>query len=452
MCSTSKNAGSEPEVLSQARFFSRRLEQFLAPFLAQLDALVDHRLVLTFQGLCQALVRHRNRSSGLLLSELGGVLLSPDKAPAGTKRLSNLLRSPKWLAQLIVDYLTQGAQRYVEGLGEVEGEQPLLLWDESVQEKTESLKSEGLCAVRSMKAQRALRIKPGYYDPPTKQAVHVPGFRWVGLVCCGLWAQPMLARFKWWTGRGKHATSLAQVRLSLLLWARKVFGKDVLHVFDRGYASSRWLGLLLARGDRFLLRWPSRFKLLDVRGLLKNAYRFSVGRKATSSRPVRDMVRKVSYRRSLLWMPCLHPDYPDCPLTLIICRPGRKGRQPWYLLTNEEVDSDEDAWRLVFAYARRWQVEQAFRFNKAEMGMESCRLWFWSSRMKLLQIVTLVYAFLLSLLDEKLEEQVSKLLRMGCHRTGKRCRETPTPLYRIRLALANLFNELAYFSRLQSSG
>lgn len=451
MCSTSKNASSQPEVLSQARFFSRRLEQFLAPFLVQLDRLLDHRLVLTFQALCYALVRHRSRSSGLLLSELGGVLLSPDKAPAGTKRISNLLRSPKWAARLIVDYLTEGAQTYVQKLLEQERELPLLLWDESVQEKCESLKGQGLCAVRSVKAKRQLRVKPGYYDPPTKQAVHVPGFRWVGLVCCGLWAQPLLARFEWWTSRGGQATSLAQVRLSLLLWARQAFGQAVLHVFDRGYASGQWLGLLLSRSDRFLLRWPSRFKLVDVKGLLKNAYRFSVGKKATSSRLVRDMVRKVTYRRSLVWQRCLHPDYPDCPLTLLICRPGKKGRQPWYLLTNEEVKSDREAWRLVFAYARRWQVEQAFRFNKAEMGMESCRLWFWENRMKLLQIVTLVYAFLLSLLAKELREQVANLLRQGCHRTGKRCRKTPTPLYRIRLALANLWN-LLFLSLTQSSG
>ena len=74
--------------------------------------------------------------------------------------------------------------------------------------------------------------------------------------------------------------------------------------------------------------------------------------------------------------------------------------------------------------------------------MESCRLWFWENRLKLLQIVTLVYAFLLSLLEKELRQAVSNLLRQGCHRTGKRCRNTPTPLYRIRLALANLWNLL----------
>ena len=115
------------------------------------------------------------------------------------------------------------------------------------------------------------------------------------------------------------------------------------------------------------------------------------------------------------------------------------------------MKSDRQAWRLVFAYARRWQVEQAFRFNKSEMGMESCRLWFWESRMKLLQIVTLVYAFLLSLLDKELRQAISDLLRQGCHRTGKRYREASTPLYRIRLALANLFNQMN-LSLIQSSG
>jgi hypothetical protein len=282
--------------------------------------------------------------------------------------------------------------------------------------------------------------------------VHVPGLRWVGLLLCGLKAQPLVARFSWWTSRGKEATTLAQVRLQLLQWARETFASAVLHVFDRGYASREWLGLLLSRQDRFLLRWPSAYKLVDVLGRAKRASLFSVGRKATSSQLVWDMSRKCQLRRSLLWMPCLHPHYLDQPLTLLICRPGRKGRQPWYLLTNEEVKSDRDAWRLVHAYARRWQIEQSFRFSKSELGMESCRLWFWENKMKLLQTLTLVYAFLLSLLEEQLTERVKLLLRQGCHRTGKRYREASAPLYRIRLALANILNEFIAYSRLKSSG
>jgi hypothetical protein len=434
-----------------ADFFSHRLQVFLSPLLVFLDQLLDRRLVSTFAGLCTSIIRLRSRSTGLYLSELGSYLLSPAQAPAGTKRISNLLRSPKWSESNIVQYLALQAQLYCQQLQGVKKELLLLLWDESVQEKAESLKSEGLCAVRSSKAKRLLRIKPGYFDPPTKEPVHVPGIRWVALLLCGLSQQPQLARFRWWTSRGAHLTCLDIVRLDLLLWARELFGKAVLHVFDRGFASKAWLGLLLAQQDRFLLRWPSAYQLVDEKGLKKRASRFSVGRRATSSRLVWDMVRKCQLRRSLLWQRCWHEAYADKPLTLIVCRPGRKGRQPWYLLTNQEVENDQQAWQLVHAYARRWQIEQSFRFTKSELGMESCRLWFWENRMKLLQIVALVYAFLLTLLEQKLQEYIQSLLRQACHRTGKRCRIAPTPLYRIRLALANLFNQLN-LALIQSSG
>jgi hypothetical protein len=176
-------------VLSAAHFFSHRLNAFLSPLLTELDKLLDKRLVYTFKGLCESIIRLRSRSTGLLLSELGAYLLSPDKAPAGTKRISNLLRSKKWQDQVIVDYLAQQAQSYAQRL--LEKQEPLLLlWDESVQEKPESLAAEGLCAVRSSKAKRLLRIKKGYYDPPTRKAVHVPGFRWVGLLLAGIYKCP----------------------------------------------------------------------------------------------------------------------------------------------------------------------------------------------------------------------------------------------------------------------
>jgi hypothetical protein len=434
--------------LPLANFFSARLQAFLSPLLVYLDQLLDRRLVDTFAGLCQSIIRLRSRPTGLYLSELGSYLLSPAKAPAGTKRLSNLLRSPKWQEQNIINYLALQAQVYAQQLQTVKEDRSLLLWDESVQEKAESLQSEGLCAVRSSKAQRLLRIKKGYYEPPTKKPVHVPGLRWEGLLLSGLQAPPQLARFRWWTSRQPQLSSLLQVRLELLVWARELFGRSVLHVFDRGYAGKEWVGLLLAHQDRFLLRWPSAYHLLDGQGQKKRASLFSVGRRATSSRQVWDMVRKCYVKRSLLWQKCWHQAYGDCPLTLLICRPGRKGRQPWYLLTNEAVATDKQAWQLVRAYARRWQIEQSFRFNKSELGMESCRLWFWENKMKLLQIVALVYAFLLSLLAKNLQQHIRSLLRAGCHRTGKRCRNAPAPLYRIRLALANLFN----LSLFQSSG
>ena len=120
---------------------------------------------------------------------------------------------------------------------------------------------------------------------------------------------------------------------------------------------------------------------------------------------------------------------------LVVSRPG-KGRKPWYLLTNEALQSVDHAWRIVFAYARRWQVEITYRYAKTELAMESPRLWSWQNRLKLMMMVALVYAFLLSLLDSRLEALRHALLRLWCHRTGKRYRAASIPLYRLRSALS----------------
>ncbi len=72
----------------------QRPVNFVEPLLTTLDTRLDACLVRTFLATLIAIVRWRNRAHGLLLSELGGYLYSPERAPAGTKRLSNLLRSP----------------------------------------------------------------------------------------------------------------------------------------------------------------------------------------------------------------------------------------------------------------------------------------------------------------------------------------------------------------------
>ena len=127
------NGSSAGSGLPLTDFFSNRLQVFLSPLLIFLDQLLDRRLVSTFSGLCASIIRLRSRSTGLYLSELGSYLLSPAHAPAGTKRISNLLRSPKWAEANIIHYLALQAQLYVEQLQLVKEELLLLLWDESLQ-------------------------------------------------------------------------------------------------------------------------------------------------------------------------------------------------------------------------------------------------------------------------------------------------------------------------------
>lgn len=128
----------------------------------------------------------------MLLSELGAFICDPTHAPAGTKRLSNLLRSPKWEANGLSLYLWRQATQRLAAL-EATDETPLLIWDTSVLEKPESLASPDLGSVRSSKAQRLTRLKPGFYHPltrpmtrPLTRPLFAPGWRWIGLLLVGL--------------------------------------------------------------------------------------------------------------------------------------------------------------------------------------------------------------------------------------------------------------------------
>jgi hypothetical protein len=108
-------------------------------------------------------------------------------------------------------------------------------------------------------------------------------------------------------------------------------------------------------------------------------------------------------------------------------------------LTAESITTDEDAWRVVFASMRRWQIELRWRFDKSELAFQSPRLWRRPERMKLLAMATLASAFLLQRLSPRYELLRLWLLRRFCHRTGWLLRWVKLPLYRLRAALSRLW-------------
>lgn len=426
---------SAPSTSALAHTFRERLKGFLAPLLVRLDEQLDSRLVRTLGATVEVLLQNRYRSCGLLLSELGAFLTSPDKAAAGTKRLSNLLRSERWSAELISDYLWEHAQQKLFDWI-CRQRDPVAIWDESVWEKPESIALEGLGSVVSAKAKRLKRIRKGYYNPPGGPPVIVPGLNWLGLLLVGAGSPPVLAAMRWWTNRGPRAVEKRDVELSLLEKCSAAWGKAVLHIFDRGFAGAPWLEALACNEVRFVMRWKKGNHLQDLFGNEAPAWMLVRGKKTRHSKMVTDSNGQRS-RRGVLAIPVRHHACPG-PLWLVVSRRG-KGHEPWYLLTNEPADTPAAMWKIVFAYARRWQIEMAWRFGKTELAMQSPRLWSWDNRLKLLLIVSLVYAFLLSLLDPLLKPLRDILLQRFCPRTGKRSRDSPTPLYRVRTALSYLW-------------
>src|SRR5258707_4445580 len=101
---------TKSEVRQAAWEVASRLKAYVEPLLRELDEAVDKRLVKTFEKTLQAIITFRHSSHGLLLSELGGYITNGAQAPAGTKRLSNLLRSRKCEAGIIERSLLEQAK------------------------------------------------------------------------------------------------------------------------------------------------------------------------------------------------------------------------------------------------------------------------------------------------------------------------------------------------------
>jgi len=429
-----KKGTSKREKAQEGRELENRCWEYLKPFLEELHRLVDRRLVKTLMDLVLVILIHRNRNNGLLLSELGDHLMGGERGPAGVKRIASLLHSIKWESLLILKYLWKRANEKVQELVG-QKEEAYVIWDESVLEKPESLQAEGLCAVRSTKATRLKRIKPGYFNPPTGRPIFVPGFNWLQVLVTGLKGTPVLAHLCWWTTRGEKASKKREEEAKILKKVARMWRRKVIHIWDRGFAGSPWTTLALDHHLRFILRWHKNYHLIGPDGRKHEVWKISRGKRSWDYRMVWDARRRCQRKTGVIALPIRLPN-DERQLFLVVSRPGY-GRKPWYLITSEPVHNPEQAWKIVFAYARRWQIELSLRFTKSEMAFESPRLLKWEARRKFLLIACLAYAFLLSLLSNT--DFLFHLISSYCHRTGKWSREISAPLYRLRLAISRLW-------------
>src|SRR5205085_850907 len=153
------------------------------------------------------------------------------------------------------------------------------------------------------------------------------------------------------------------------------WGGRLRHLFDRGYAGSPWVQAALAAGVRLVVRWKKGIKLLDNWGEERKAWEIARGKGSQSYRLMRDSRSKELIKVGVVVIPVTLVDHAQ-PLWLVVARLGR-GREPWYLLTNEHITTITDAWTVVAAYARRWQIEEVWRYSKSELAFESPRVWDW---------------------------------------------------------------------------
>lgn len=426
--------GVIPDAVGLSQEAGARLAAYLGPLLALLDCKLDARLVRTLAATVVNIVRHRDRALSLLMTELGELLIDGAHAPAGVKRLWRLLHSARWTANAIHDWLAADADRAVERALD-EGGTAFLALDGSGIEKPTARKMEGLTKVRSATASLLQRANGG---PPPKRPVLVPGFGWVAAVVTGVTGGLTLARLHWYspTAPGEQAQKQREAEWAVLGPLLQRWGRKVVCLLDRGFDSHPFLGELLARTARFVVRWRGDFNLVGADGQEIATGRLSQRVRSQWQIEVYDARRQQWLRVGLT---SLAVRLPGCAVALWLVVARRKGRKTWWFLTTEDAANQAGAIWVVRAYARRWQVEWAFRYGKTELGMASIRVRLWEYREKLWAIAELVHAFLLQMLVLD-AELIPRLLRW-CHRTGRRWAKVIAPLYRLRHALANLWQD-----------
>jgi len=247
---------------------------------------------------------------------------------------------------------------------------------------------------------------------------------------------------RFWTTRGGQRSWKRDEETRLMRELASRFGRRLIHVFDRGFVGELWVRVcVVVTNVRFIMRWTGKVHLLDAKGNCRAAWKAVIGKRQGQEQRVFWNARGHRLMRlRVAWAPVWHPSHPTYPLFLVVVRGYA---QPWYLLTNEAISSEEDAWQIALAYLQRWQIEQVWRFEKSEFGFESVRIWAWEDRLKLLSMAMLAHAFLLRLMDAgPLRELVRQwLLHHGCPRAGWHCRLTFLPLSRLRAALCWLWQQ-----------
>src|SRR6266536_436068 len=364
---------NEQDPQKTAQEIAQLLETYLSPLLLVLDTLIDKRLVRTLVQCCVAIIRFRNNKQGLLLSELGSYLdgypgLSA-RATAGTKRISNLLRSLKWSIMHIDRYLLEEADKEVKKLKE-QGKRIFCIWDGSVIEKPESSKIEGLCPVVSSKAKRLQRSKKGLvFNFPPRKPITVAGMQWTGALITGMEGMIKVAVMSWWNTKGEYAIRLREQEEAMLRRCVRQWGDILLHLFDRGYASGPWIQVLQSLKVKFVIRWKKGHFFFNANGQEKKLWQIGWGKKYLAHKEIYDVHTGEKMPCDIWWAPVWHAAY-TYQLYVVKVRVKKK---VWYFITNEQVRTENQAWEIVFAYRRRWQIETSFRSGKGRTALSGER-------------------------------------------------------------------------------
>jgi len=130
----------------------------------------------------------------------------------------------------------------------------------------------------------------------------------------------------------------------------------LLHIFDRGYASGPWIQVLQSLKVRFVIRWKKGHHFFDAKGEEKKLWQIGQGKKYFAHKQIHDVHTGEKMPCDIWWALVRHEDYAYQLYRVKV----RVKKKIWYLVTSEQVRTENQVWEIVFAYRRRWQIELSF--------------------------------------------------------------------------------------------
>ena len=178
-------------------------------------------------------------------------------------------------------------------------------------------------------------------------------------------------------------------------------GRDVLHVFDRGFDDEKWLDF----GDSEKIAWMIRLKdnrKVTFRGEPDHAIT-TVAATILSERVLRD--GDCTYAKADIGIEVTHDAdgkkiTPEMRTYALVAVKREKYVRPLLLLLNGRVKDLREAVRLYNDYLDRWEIEDCIRFGKQSLKTEQMQLRTFIRLQRFLQLQLLLWDFLLREYDK----------------------------------------------------
>src|SRR5690625_1546635 len=182
-----------------------------------------------------------------------------------------------------------------------------------------------------------------------------------------------------------------------LRYVRNVLNeKKATFIMDRDYDNVEMMRKILGQGDNFVIRLKKnrhlryQNKKLSVRDL-------ALRRKGKIN--FRSKIKGTVYDLKVSHISVEIPSLKGQKLTMVVVY--GYGKDPMVLLTNKQVRKKDEVLSILKAYITRWRIEEMFRVQKYEFGLEEIRVRSLSSLNRLFLLLSIIITFMSLKVEKK---------------------------------------------------